>query len=98
MKPTKFSGILKYKQITKSRPDDQTLWWLTKKNFPNNELYRPTDHWVKIQEKEKRDKNLDQEGDGDTSGNWWTQNGLKSPWYHIYQPLRSGRIWHKVNF
>ena len=22
----------------------------------------------------------------------------KDPVYHIYQPLRSGRIWHKVNF
>ena len=22
---------------------------------------------------------------------------VKIPAYHIYQPLRSGRIWHKVN-
>ena len=50
------------------------------------------DHRVKQKECEKRDKHLDiarelkktveHEGDGGT----------------IYQPLRSGRIWHKVNF
>ena len=25
------------------------------------------------------------------------ENRIRNP-YHIYQPLRSGRIWHKVNF
>ena len=57
----------------------------------------PTDHRVKLKESKKRDKYLDlarqlkktktmkNEGDSDTN-------------YPIYQPLRSGRIWHKVNF
>ena len=40
-------------------------------------------------------------------GNWLTVQTIiyitKTAWastwdYHIYQPLRSGRIWHKVNF
>ena len=26
-------------------------------------------------------------------------SGLRAElWYHIYQPLRSGRIWHQVDF
>ena len=26
------------------------------------------------------------------------QNVIKTNYIYIYQPLRSGRIWHKVNF
>ena len=33
---------------------------------------------------------------GTTSWWWWSFQVVYI--YHIYQPLRSGRIWHKVNF
>ena len=49
----------------------------------------PADHRIKLKKCEKRDKYLD------------LARELKKTLEHegtIYQPLRSGRIWHKVNF
>ena len=50
----------------------------------------PGDHRVKLKESEKKDKYLD----------LWNMKVMLKPIVvgPIYQPLRSGRIWHKVNF
>ena len=60
------------------------------------------DHWVKLRENEKKDKYSDlarelktMEHENDVYTNY---TNTVYDVYPIYQPLRSGRIWHKVNF
>ena len=65
MKRTIFSGILSYKRIIKSRPDDQTTRpsdrqkkkkKVKKRPWRIADLVIPADHRVKLNESEKRDK------------------------------------------
>ena len=81
---TKFSEILKHKQITWSRPDDQTCDSQKKKreNPPNSGICRPSGTQKKIKERKKtldvsrdqKKKAMEYEVDGDTNCNYSARN------------------------
>ena len=64
----------------------------------------PGDHTMNFKDNENKNEILDlakelkkvtdHESDRDTYYDEWARNGI----YDIYQPLRSGRMWHKINF
>ena len=90
MRRKKYPGIVRYKQITKSRREDYILHWLIRKeNFSSSGLC----HLGRILGENKRKrkykkilrpclrtkkKPVDQEGDSDNSWSWCSWNGLQS--------------------